>query len=89
MKKLNRLTKKLMVITAIFAVVYVASAIIVGSMCVNLNVQKQKINKEINALRIKNEALSVEVNSMGDYNNVVALIQQEGLTSGKVITLGR
>lgn len=88
MKKQLKLIQFLLITSAISAVVYVVTSIVVGSMCVNLNVQKQNIEKQIANMKIKNEALSVEVDELSDYNNVASVISQEGLSNYNVITLG-
>lgn len=91
-KKTNR--KKLTFIGAsiiafAFSIVaFVACSIIVDSISVNLSVEKQKINNQIAALEIQNKELSIEVNTMSEYTNVSAKIENEGMNSTHIINLG-
>jgi len=69
-------------------VVFVFSAILflfssVGLRAVNsyLNVQVQKCQNEIAELQISNEAARLEVNQLGAYDRISAIVSEEGMTT--------
>ncbi len=77
-KRIHRWREWVLYLFLLAVTLQIASAILLTAYQANLSVQIQKTQRQISHMQTQNEALSVDIQRLSNYNRIVAMASEEG-----------